>query len=132
MACARENAATYGFEVGEGDLCAGLPATLRAGVDVLVANVPHVPTAELIHLPRDTRAHEPVAAHDGGADGLAVLGRLADQSRAWLRPGGVLAVELADRQASAGVALLEAAGLSARQARDEDHRTSVVTGRLSR
>lgn len=131
VACAALNAAAYGFEVVAGDLCDGLPADLRGRVDVLVANVPHVPTGELPLMPRDTRAHEPALAHDGGADGLDVLRRLAEQAPAWLTPEGVLLVEVADRQVPSATAALAERGFSATSERDSDERTTVLVAQRS-
>ncbi len=126
VVCARDNGATYGFEVAAGDLCAALPRELRGRVDVMVANVPHVPTGELPLMPRDTRAHEPALAHDGGPDGLAVLTRLAGQAPDWLAAGGVLLVELADRQVEDATSALVGRGYVVAVVRDPEERTSVL------
>ncbi len=82
--------------VYEGDLFAGVPAGLR--FDLVLANVPYVPTAELALMPVEAREHEPVATHDGGADGLAVLRRVLADAPAWLRPGGCVLFEVAEAQ----------------------------------
>ena len=74
--CARRNLAAAGGQVYEGDLYEPLPAALRGRVDVLVANVPYVPTEEIGLLPPEARLHEPRVALDGGADGLDVLRRV--------------------------------------------------------
>ncbi|MEZ5091398.1 putative protein N(5)-glutamine methyltransferase [Nocardioides sp.] len=126
VACAAVNGSAYGFEVVAGDLCAGLPSELRGRIDVLVANVPHVPTGDLPLMPRDTRAHEPATAHDGGDDGLDVLRRLAEDARPWLRPRGVLLMEVAERQATAAATALEERGYQVSTAHDPDERTTVV------
>lgn len=58
-------------------LCAGdLLTPLREPVDVLVANLPYIPTADLPGLPAAVGGHEPRAALDGGADGLTLVERL--------------------------------------------------------
>ena len=44
VTCARTNVARVGGHVHSGDLFDALPTTLRGRVDVLVANVPYVPT----------------------------------------------------------------------------------------
>ena len=41
-------------------------------IDVLLANVPYVPTQDIGQLPREARLHEPQATLDGGADGLGL------------------------------------------------------------
>ena len=93
LACARRNAERYGFEVVASDVDGGVPAELARRVDVLTANVPYVPSGELPYVPHDG---EPEAALDGGADGLEWVRRVAAAAPLWLRPGGVLLIEVAD------------------------------------
>src|SRR5690348_4452880 len=64
--CARRNLGGVAGQVFEGDLFAPLPASLRGRVDVLLANVPYVPTSELALMPVEAREHEPRQALDGG------------------------------------------------------------------
>lgn len=100
------NAAANGLDARHGDLLG--PVSQR--IDLVVAVVPYVPTDRLPLLPRDVRRHEPLVALDGGADGLAVLRRLAAQAAAKLVPRGVLVAEVGiDEHAAAG-ALLRAGG----------------------
>ena len=83
-----------------------------AGADAVCANPPYVPSAEVAALLREIRDYEPRAALDGGPDGLAVHRRLAAGAAAFVRPGGVFAVETcaAGAQARAVAALLAASG----------------------
>lgn len=94
---ARANAERTGVgaraSVLEGDLFAPLPSDLRGRLDAIAANPPYIPTADLADLPAEVAAHEPAIALDGGADGLDVVRRIVDEARAWLRPGGTLAIE---------------------------------------
>ena len=53
--CARRNVATVGGQVFEGDLDEPLPASLRGRVDLLVANVPYVPTDDIALMPPEAR-----------------------------------------------------------------------------
>ncbi|MFG2039566.1 putative protein N(5)-glutamine methyltransferase [Dactylosporangium sp. NPDC048998] len=130
VACARRNLAGLTAEVFEGDLFAPLPPGLRGRVDVLLANVPYVPTAEIAFLPEEFRVHEARAALDGGADGLDVLRRVAAQAPGWLAPGGALLTEAGTAQLDAAHALLRAAGLHPVTVTDEETETNVVVGRL--
>ncbi|MGW0118679.1 putative protein N(5)-glutamine methyltransferase [Streptomyces sp. NPDC003327] len=126
VVCARRNVEPRGGLVYEGDLFAPLPAALRGRVEVLVANVPYVPTEEVGLLPPEARDHEPLVALDGGADGLDVLRRVAAGAAAWLAPGGHLLFETSERQADAAVAAVTAHGLAARVLTSEEWWATVV------
>ena len=129
--CARENLGDRAH-VLRGDLFEPLPDRLRGRVDVLAANVPYVPTAEIDLLPAEARLHEPQVTLDGGDDGLHVLRRVASGAPAWLAPGGSLLVETTERQVEPATIAFEASGLTVRVARSEDLDATVVTGVLSR
>lgn len=127
VACARRNLEASGRVVA-GDLFEGLPEEISGRVDVLVANVPYVPTAEIGLMPAEARLHEPAVALDGGGDGLDVLRRVAAQAPRWLAPGGSLLVETSERQAGTAVGVLAGQGLQARVSRDADLGATVVIG----
>jgi len=126
--CARENLAALGADVRYGDVDDAVPGHLRGAVDVIVANVPYVPTAEVDYLPAEARLHEPRTALDGGADGLSVLRRVANQAWYWLRPGGWLFSECAPNQAELATRVLNDSGLIASVAYDSDLDVAVVAG----
>jgi release factor glutamine methyltransferase len=131
--CARRNLEPLGGRVFEGDLFAPLPAGLRGRVDVLLVNVPYVPTGEIGLMPPEARLHEAPIALDGGADGLDLLRRVAAEAGDWLSPGGVLLTETGEEQAAVAVEVLTAAGLPAHTATDDDGATVVLAeARLSR
>jgi release factor glutamine methyltransferase len=129
--CARENLEGVG-EVHEGDLLGALPEELRGRVNILVANAPYVPTRELALLPREARQYEPALALDGGEDGLDVHRRLIASAPDWLAPGGSLLFEVGLDQLPAALGELEAGGLEARAARDEELEAATAIGRLPR
>lgn len=114
--------------VHAGDLYAALPAALRGRVDVLVANAPYVPTAEIPLLPPEAREHEHRVALDGGPDGHAVQARIASGCRAWLAPAGRVVIETSRRQAPRTAALLAEQGLAVRVVRDEERDGTAVVG----
>jgi release factor glutamine methyltransferase len=128
VACARRNVEPIGGRVYEGDLDAPLPRELRGHVDLMLANVPYVPTGEVPLLPAEARLHEPRAALDGGADGLDVLRRVAAAAPRWLAPGGHLLVETSERQAADVVRIVGAVELVARTAASEELEATVVVG----
>ncbi|GAA0944864.1 putative protein N(5)-glutamine methyltransferase [Nonomuraea longicatena] len=124
--CARRN--LPGAQVFEGDLFDPLPAVLKGRVGILAANVPYVPTGEMPLLPTEARDHEPHVTLDGGADGLDVLRRVAEQAATWLAPGGILLFETTERQAAPAVQAVEDGGLAARVLSDEEWGATVVMG----
>lgn len=126
--CARYNVEPRGGRVHHGDLFEALPKTLRGTVDVLLANAPYVPTELIGMMPPEARLHEPRAALDGGADGLAVQRRVALGAAQWLAPGGFLVMETSGQQALATAGILGEAGFIAEVASDERADATVVMG----
>lgn len=126
--CARRNLAPFGGVVHTGDLDAPLPDALRGRVDVLVANVPYVPTAAIATMPPEARDHEPRRALDGGPDGLDVARRFVAAAPRWLAPGGAMLVETGRRQAPVLAAAVASHGLEPRTVVDEDLEATVVVG----
>jgi release factor glutamine methyltransferase len=113
-AVARMNAETLGLgdriDVVVADLLAPLGA---AGADLIVANLPYIPTSTLATLSPEVTRHEPVAALDGGADGLAEIRRLIATAGSRLADVGVLVLETAGgTQTSVVVALMRTAGFT--------------------
>ncbi|MEU5716717.1 putative protein N(5)-glutamine methyltransferase [Streptomyces sp. NPDC020403] len=125
--CARRNVGALGT-VYEGDLFTPLPAALRGRVDVLLANVPYVPTEDVGLLPAEARVHEPRVALDGGGDGLDVLRRVAAEAPGWLAPGGSLLVETSERQAGIARETVGGSGLDARVVVSPELYATVVIG----
>jgi release factor glutamine methyltransferase len=130
VSSARRNLEPYGGRVFEGDLFSPLPSDLRGRVDVLIANVPYVPTGALALLPAEARLHEPRLALDGGTDGHDVLRRVAAEAPEWLAPHGHLLVETSEQQASTAADILDQAGFTAHVIRDEElGATAVIADR---
>lgn len=61
--------------------------------DVILANPPYVADAEVAAFDAEYRA-EPVLAHAGGPDGLALVRRIVDVAGRFLTPDGVLVLEI--------------------------------------
>lgn len=128
VACARRNLEPVGGQVWCGDLYDALPGHLRGCIDVLVANAPYVPSAEVPSMPREARDHEPLVALDGGPDGVDIQRRIARSAASWLSARGHLLVETSRGQAALTVAAFEAGGLSASVEYDEARDATVVVG----
>lgn len=73
-------------------------ATALGRADVVVANLPYIPSAEVLALEPEIRDWEPLVALDGGEDGLLLIRRLIVDCAHRLRPAA-LAVEVAFGQA---------------------------------
>jgi release factor glutamine methyltransferase len=130
LAVARDNAANLGLDgrlaLLRGDWTTGLG---DASFDLVVANPPYIPTAEIETLAPEVRDHDPRLALDGGADGLDAYRALAPQILRVLRPGGFFAVEIGPGQAGAVKTLFEAAGAEGLAVhRDLGDRDRVVAG----
>ncbi|MCX5396624.1 putative protein N(5)-glutamine methyltransferase [Streptomyces sp. NBC_00102] len=125
--CARRNLDGVGL-AHEGDLFDALPAGLRGRIDVLLANVPYVPTGDVPLLPAEARDHEPRVALDGGEDGLDVMRRVVAAAPGWLAPGGSLLMETSERQADRALATVRDGGLDARTATSDELWATVVIG----
>ncbi|WP_394824035.1 peptide chain release factor N(5)-glutamine methyltransferase [Pendulispora albinea] len=134
LAVARNNALRLGaYNVGwaPGDLFAALrtlPPAART-FDLVTANPPYIPTAEIATLAPDIRSFEPHLALDGGEDGLDLLRRIVDDAPRSLAQGGVLAVEVGAGEAPAVRDLFEARGYTdVKIARDYGGIERVVSG----
>jgi release factor glutamine methyltransferase len=108
-AVARANAEKLALavEVVEGDLLA--PIAARAPFALIVSNPPYIPSAEIAALAPEVRK-EPLAALDGGADGLAIIRRLIADAPPLLADGAALVLEVGAGQAATVAALFAADG----------------------
>jgi release factor glutamine methyltransferase len=109
LAVARANAAKLGLgiEFQQGNLAG--PLAGGAPLDLIVANLPYIPRAEIAALAPEVR-NEPRLALDGGVDGLDLVRALVTQARSLLRPGGHLVLEIGQGQADATATLCRNAG----------------------
>lgn len=97
---ARRNAARHGVDNRIDFLLSnGLEAVPADGqFDLIIANPPYIPSAEIPLLEPEVREHDPRLALDGGADGLQAYRHLAAAGTKLLKPGGKLMVEFGDGQ----------------------------------
>jgi len=94
-------------------------ADRSGGFDVIVANPPYIESGICGRLDREVADYDPIAALDGGADGLdAYRAILTDIARV-LKPGGALIFELGQGQRAEVAALAEGAGLSVTSIRQD-------------
>ncbi|MET0411555.1 MAG: peptide chain release factor N(5)-glutamine methyltransferase [Polyangiaceae bacterium] len=98
--------------------------------ELITANPPYIPDAEIATLAPDIQKFEPRGALAGGADGLDLLRRLIDAAPKHLTPGGVLALEIGAGQApDIERALARAGYIELQRERDYDGIERIVSGR---
>ena len=94
LATTRRNAEDAGvsdrLRLAHSDYCAGIEGPL----DLVVSNPPYVRSIDIETLSREVREHDPMAALDGGADGLDGYHAIAEGVRRILRPGGAVIIEI--------------------------------------
>ncbi|MFZ3072920.1 MAG: peptide chain release factor N(5)-glutamine methyltransferase [Thermodesulfobacteriota bacterium] len=96
---AEENAVLNGVDKEitflEGDLFAPLKASgFEFSFDLIASNPPYIKTSDMETLPPEVRLHEPRTALDGGSDGLTLIRRIIADAPGYLKPLGVLLMEL--------------------------------------
>jgi release factor glutamine methyltransferase len=105
LALAGENAARHELtdrvRFSQADLLPAEPTFF----DIIVANLPYIPTNEIPTLSEEVR-HDPVTALDGGEDGLDLIRRLIETAPGRLAPGGAILLELGLGQGDAAASLL--------------------------
>ncbi len=105
LAVARMNAARLNLESRVEFLQGDLLEPVAESFDLLVSNLPYIPSQRFDQLPREVRAFEPRVALDGGEDGLAVMRRLLAQLGEHTARGAVAFLEISEEQGKSAVEL---------------------------
>jgi len=104
---ARENAERLGMAHRVRFLRSNLLESMQPSFDLIVANLPYVSTEDRQNLSREV-LHDPEVALFAGARGDELMRQLIAQAPSWLRPGGMLAMEIGIGQSETLVAALAA------------------------
>jgi release factor glutamine methyltransferase len=108
LGVARRNAERLGFAARIRLLESHLfDAFLPLKFDLVVSNLPYIGRREADSLPREVRDHEPELALYGGEEGYELFGALVAQAQSFLKPGGLLVMELGHDSLPAVQPLLE-------------------------
>ena len=102
---ARRNAEKLGLSGRIRFVLGDLLSPLAEPADVIVANLPYVPSSVWEGLAPEIRCFEPRPALDGGPDGLRLIARLLRQAPTHVRSPGALVLEIGHDQGAAVVAL---------------------------
>ncbi len=116
LAVARANLAGLGRAAGRVTLVQGswydaLPTSLLGNVDVIVSNPPYVAERERADLDAVILDWEPALALFADDDGRDCVRSVLDGASVWLRPGGVVVVEMAPAQTAWAAAHAAVLGL---------------------
>lgn len=112
VATATENAVRLGlsgrYQAQVGDWFEGISGQF----DVIVSNPPYIRSRDIHGLADEVRLHDPLAALDGGPDGLDAYRAIASGAQARLRAGGAVFVEIGIGQTDDVSRLFAASGLA--------------------
>ena len=118
LSWARRNAKQHALE-GRCELIRGDWDAAVGAFDLIVCNPPYIATAELASLMPDIRDYEPLAALDGGPDGLDAYRMIGSLLLRHLSPAGAALLEIGAGQHQVVASIVEAQDLHiARAAKD--------------
>ena len=89
-----------------------MPPALFGAFDAIISNPPYIPTGDIDSLDSSVKDYEPLAALDGGHDGLVFFRAIAGNWSAVLKQGGYLAFECGVGQALAVRGIMEDSGFA--------------------
>lgn len=78
--------------------------------DIIVSNPPYIRSEVIAMLDPEVREHDPMAALDGGEDGLEAYRMLASGADEFLKPGGIVGLEIGFDQRESVSQLFAASG----------------------
>jgi release factor glutamine methyltransferase len=88
VAVARANAAALGLAARAEFQVGGWDSRIDGSADVILANPPYIPSSEIARLPPEVLEYDPLAALDGGVDGLVAYRALGPVIRGLLAQSG--------------------------------------------
>jgi len=109
---ARRNAADLGLASRTLFVACDYAAALSGPFDLIVSNPPYVRSSDIAALATEVRDHDPLAALDGGADGLDAYRALIPHAALFLGDGGALFLEAGRGQSGEIEAVMTSAELS--------------------
>lgn len=90
-------------------IASDLFSEIKGSFDLIAANLPYVPAGEASGMAREL-GHDPALALFSGEDGMDLLRRFVPDCVNFLKPGGMVALEIGHDQASQVRRLLESSG----------------------
>ena len=87
--------------------------------DMVISNPPYIPESEISTLATEVKKYDPLRALSGGKDGLQFYRKLAEESRLFLKPHGMIAVEIGKSQEKDVIALFSENGFELKKTRKD-------------
>ena len=98
LTTASANARRHGVEQRVSFVKSDMFSRVDGKFDLIVSNPPYIPTADMSCLAREVIDHDPHTALDGGADGLEFYRRIFASVHEYLKPSGMVVVEIGIEQ----------------------------------
>ena len=87
--------------------------------DMIISNPPYIPESQISTLATEVKKYDPLRALSGGKDGLQFYRKLAEESRLFLKPHGMIAVEIGKGQEKDVIALFSENGFELKKTRKD-------------
>ena len=92
---------------------------LSGKFDMIISNPPYIPENQMTSLAIEVKEYDPLRALAGGQDGLDFYRKLAEGSRPFLKPHGMVAVEIGKGQEEDVIALFSENGFELKKTRKD-------------
>ena len=92
---------------------------LSGKFDMIISNPPYIPENQISSLATEVKKYDPLRALSGGEDGLRFYRKLAEESRPFLKPHGMIAVEIGKGQEKDVIALFSENGFELKKTRKD-------------
>lgn len=89
------------IKIIKSNLLENYPKSTKNSFDFIIANLPYIPSSRILNLENPVKDFEPHLALDGGSDGFFYIRKLLNQAQNYLKPDGVLILEVDDTHLSA-------------------------------
>ena len=119
LATARRNAAENGLAARFEARQSRWYEAVEGRFDLILSNPPYIATREIDSLAPEVRLHDPLAALDGGPDGLDAYREISARALEFLAANGHFLVEIGAGQAEAVRQIFAASGLELRSVRHD-------------
>jgi release factor glutamine methyltransferase len=98
--------------------------------DIIVSNPPYIPSRDILSLDDEVKKYDPILALDGGEDGLYFYREIAEKAYDYLKPNGLLVLEIGEDQGQSVKKLLQKSFENIRIKKDYSGNERIVIAKL--